>query len=91
MTESARLRPEQEQALDAMVAAVRAALEIAPADEVRERLDALEPEIEEADWPRRHALLGELLDELDAEFGPTPPELLAQAQREWEAFYEDDE
>lgn len=73
-----------------MVAAVRAALEIAPANEVRERLDALGPEIEEADWPRRHALLGELLDELDAEFDPTPPELLEQVQRELDALFEDE-
>jgi hypothetical protein len=28
-------------------------------------------------------LLGDLLDELDAEFGPVPPELLAWAERQW--------
>ena len=31
----------------------------------------------------RHDLLGELLDELDAEFGPVPPELLEWAARQW--------
>jgi hypothetical protein len=90
MGESPRVPPEQERALDAMVAAVRAALEVAPADEVRERLNALQPEIDDADSPRRHVLLGELLDHLDAEFGPTPPELLEWAQRQWDALLADE-
>lgn len=30
-----------------------------------------------------HDMLGELLDELDAEFGPVSPELLAWAERQW--------
>jgi hypothetical protein len=85
MSQTPDVPPEARQALETMVVAVRAALEIAPAHEVRERLDALRPEIDDADWPRRHALLGEFLDELDAEFGPTPPELLEWAQRQWDA------
>jgi hypothetical protein len=32
----------------------------------------------------------ELLDELEAESGPIPPELEEQATREWLAFYEED-
>jgi hypothetical protein len=35
------------------------------------------------------ARLGELLDELDAEFGPVPEELLEEARREW-PDYEDE-
>jgi hypothetical protein len=31
----------------------------------------------------RHDLLGELLDELDAEYGPVPEELIEQARRQW--------
>jgi hypothetical protein len=31
----------------------------------------------------RHDLLGELLDELDVEYGPVPEELIEQAGREW--------
>jgi hypothetical protein len=62
----------QEQALDAMEKAIRYALTLAPG-KVRERLDSLEPEIDEAERPLRRALLGELLDELDAEFGPISP------------------
>ena len=31
----------------------------------------------------QHDLLGELLDELDAEYGPVPEELIQQARREW--------
>ena len=31
----------------------------------------------------QHDLLGELLAELDAEFGPVPPELLEWAERQW--------
>jgi hypothetical protein len=30
-----------------------------------------------------HNLLGDLLDELDAEFGPVSPELLEWAKRQW--------
>jgi hypothetical protein len=30
-----------------------------------------------------HDMLGELLDELDAEFGPVPPKLLEWAERQW--------
>jgi hypothetical protein len=81
---------EAERALDAMVAAVRAALLVAPANEVEERLHALRPEIDEADFPRRHALLGELLAELEAEFGPVPPELLEEAEREWLDLFEEE-
>ncbi len=33
----------------------------------------------------RHDRLGDLLDELDAEFGPVPPELLQWAERQWPA------
>ena len=36
----------------------------------------------------QHDLLGELLDELDAEYGPVPEELVQQARREW-PHYED--
>ena len=36
----------------------------------------------------QHDLLGELLDELDAEYGPVPEELVQQARREW-PDYED--
>ncbi len=69
-------------ALNAMERAVRDALTVAPY-QVRERLDALQPEICEAERPLRSALLHELLDELAAEFGPVAPELLEQAAREW--------
>jgi hypothetical protein len=31
----------------------------------------------------RHDLLGNLLDELEAEYGPVPPEVRAQTRREW--------
>jgi hypothetical protein len=31
----------------------------------------------------RHDLLGDLLAELDTEFGPVPPELLEWAERQW--------
>ena len=36
----------------------------------------------------RHDLLGELLDELDAEYGPVPEELIEQAGREWPDYAE---
>jgi hypothetical protein len=31
----------------------------------------------------RHDRLGDLLDELDTEFGPVPPEILQWAERQW--------
>jgi hypothetical protein len=31
----------------------------------------------------RHDRLGDLLDELDAEFGPVPPEILQWAEQQW--------
>ena len=31
----------------------------------------------------RHDLLGDLIDELEAEYGPVPQELLDEADREW--------
>ncbi len=37
----------------------------------------------------RHDLLGDLLDELEAEYGPVPPEVRAQTRREW-PDYEDE-
>lgn len=37
----------------------------------------------------RHDMLGELIDELEAEFGPVPPEVRAQTRREWPG-YEDE-
>ncbi|MBV9381548.1 MAG: CopG family transcriptional regulator [Streptosporangiaceae bacterium] len=37
----------------------------------------------------RHDLLGELLDELEAEYGPVPEELLEQARREWPDYEEE--
>jgi hypothetical protein len=36
----------------------------------------------------RHDLLGELLDELDAEYGPVPEELIEQARRQWPDYEE---
>jgi hypothetical protein len=36
----------------------------------------------------RHDLLGDLLEELDAEYGPVPDELLSQARREWPDYEE---
>jgi Arc/MetJ-type ribon-helix-helix transcriptional regulator len=38
----------------------------------------------------RHERLGELLDELEAEYGPVPPEIREQTRRMW-PNYEDDE
>jgi hypothetical protein len=43
---------------------------------------------EAAERQLKSELLRELLDELDAEFGPVPPELREQAKREW-PDYED--
>ena len=37
----------------------------------------------------RHDLLGEYLDELDAQYGPVPEELLEQARREWPDYEEE--
>ena len=31
----------------------------------------------------RHDLLGDLIDELEAEYGPVPPEIREQTRREW--------
>jgi hypothetical protein len=39
----------------------------------------------------RRERLGELLDELEAEYGPVPPEIREQTRREWPNFEEDDE
>jgi hypothetical protein len=39
----------------------------------------------------RHARLGELLDELEAEYGPVPPEIREQTRREWPNYEEDDQ
>lgn len=39
----------------------------------------------------KHELLGELLDELEAEYGPVPPEIREQTRREWPNYEEDDE
>ena len=46
--------------------------------------DAVEREI-------RHDRLGELLDELEAEYGPVPPEVREQTRRMWPNYEEDDE
>jgi hypothetical protein len=39
----------------------------------------------------RHERLGELLDELEAEYGPVPPEIREQTRREWPNYEEDDD
>lgn len=39
----------------------------------------------------RHEGLGELLDELEAEYGPVPPEVREQTRRMWPNYAEDDE
>jgi hypothetical protein len=39
----------------------------------------------------RHERLGELLDELEAEYGPVPPEIREQTRRMWPDYGEDDE
>ena len=39
----------------------------------------------------RHERLGHLLDELEAEYGPVPPEIREQTRREWPNYEEDDE
>src|SRR5215469_4418273 len=43
--------------------------------------DAVEREI-------RHDLLGELIDEFEAKYGPIPQDLLDEAEREWPDFEE---
>jgi hypothetical protein len=37
----------------------------------------------------RHDMLGELIEELEAEYGPVPQELLDEARREWPDFEEE--
>jgi hypothetical protein len=37
----------------------------------------------------RHDLLGELIEELEAEYGPVPPEVRAETRREWPAYEEE--
>lgn len=44
---------------------------------------------EAVDREIRHDLLGELIDELEAEFGPVPPEVRAQTRREWPDYEEE--
>ena len=39
----------------------------------------------------RHERLGELLDELQAEYGPVPPEIREQTRRMWPNYEDDDE
>ena len=39
----------------------------------------------------RHDRLGELLDELEAEYGPVPPEVREQTRREWPNYEEEDD
>jgi hypothetical protein len=39
----------------------------------------------------RHDRLGELLDELEAEYGPVPPEVREQTRRMWPNYEEDHE
>jgi hypothetical protein len=44
--------------------------------------DAVEREI-------RHDMLGELIEELEAEYGPVPPEVREQTRREWPDYEEE--
>ena len=37
----------------------------------------------------RHDLLGELIEELEAEYGPVPPDVREQTRREWPDFEEE--
>jgi Arc/MetJ-type ribon-helix-helix transcriptional regulator len=37
----------------------------------------------------RHDLLGELIEELEAEYGPVPPEVREQTRREWSDYEEE--
>ena len=39
----------------------------------------------------KHDQLGELLDELEAEYGPVPPEVREQTRRMWPNYEEDDD
>jgi Arc/MetJ-type ribon-helix-helix transcriptional regulator len=39
----------------------------------------------------RHERLGHLLDELEAEYGPVPPEIREQTRREWPNYEEDED
>jgi len=39
----------------------------------------------------RHERLGELLDELEAEYGPVPPEIREQTRRMWPNYEADDD
>src|SRR5260221_3898529 len=43
---------------------------------------------EAVDREIRHDLLGELVDELEAEYGPVPQELLDEARRGWADYHE---
>jgi hypothetical protein len=61
-------------------------------DAVRERTgpDGISRYVTEAVERRiQHDLLGDLLDELDAEFGPVSTELLQWAERQWPDFEEE--
>jgi hypothetical protein len=61
---------------------MRRALESASREQVLERvLIALSDDA--AQDRLRHDLLGELLDELDAEYGPVPPEIREQTRLMW--------
>ena len=44
---------------------------------------------EAVDREIRHDLLGDLIEELEAEYGPVPQELLEEARREWPDFEEE--
>lgn len=44
---------------------------------------------EAVDREIRNDLLGELIDELEAEYGPVPPEVRAQTRREWPGHEEE--
>jgi hypothetical protein len=44
---------------------------------------------EAVDREIRHDLLGELIEELEAEYGPVPPEVRAQTRREWPDYEEE--
>ena len=89
MSETPDVQQSPEHALAAMEKAVRDALLAAPADQVRERLNALRPEIDAAEHPLRMARLSQLVDELNEKFGPVPAELLEQAAREWPDYEEE--
>ena len=129
--ESARAEPER--VLSALEQALRDALAVASADQVRHRVDAVVPRIpvefgtvavsqfhgrvqkvsvsmpedltatvrervgagafsryvtEATERRLRNEMLGELLAEMDKEFGPVPQELLDRAEREWPDYGE---